>query len=149
MLGSLNKDEINNILSSQILGRLGCTDGKKVYVVPITYTYDGHFIYGQTMPGKKIDMLRKNPAVCFEIDVMTDMRNWKSVIVYGRFEELSKQEAEKARGILYNRIYTLETSATIHPFEHEVSGSEAFQKKEGPIMYKIVIEEITGRFEKT
>lgn len=149
MLGNLNKDQINNILSSQVIGRLGCTDGKHVYVVPVTYTYDGEYIYGQTKPGKKLDILRKYPTVCFEIDVMTDMRNWQSILVYGTFQELTKEEAEKARDILYNRIYTLNASATTHSFGHDVSGSEVLLKKESPIMYKIVIDEITGRFEKT
>lgn len=149
MLGTLNREQINNILSSQVVGRLGCTDGKSVYVVPVTYTYDGQYIYGQTRPGKKLDILRKNPTVCFEIDVMTDMRNWQSILVYGKFQELTKEEAEKARDILYNRIYTLATSATIHSFGHEGSDSDVSQKKEGPIMYKIVIDEITGRFEIT
>lgn len=149
MLGTLNTDQINNILSSQVIGRLGCTDGKNVYVVPVTYTYDGQFIYGQTKPGKKLDILRKNPTVCFEIDVMTDMRNWQSILVYGTFQELTKEEAEKAREILFNRIYTLATSATIHSFGHEISDSEVSNKKEGLIMYKILIDEITGRFEKT
>lgn len=149
MLGTLNTDQINNILSSQVIGRLGCTDGKNVYVVPVTYTYDGQFIYGQTKPGKKLDILRKNPTVCFEIDVMTDMRNWQSILVYGTFQELTKEEAEQAREILFNRIYTLATSATIHSFGHEISDSEVSNKKEGLIMYKILIDEITGRFEKT
>ena len=149
MLGTLNREQINNILSSQVVGRLGCTDGKNVYVVPVTYTYDGQNIYGQTRPGKKLDILRKNPIVCFEIDVMTDMRNWQSILVYGTFQELTKEEAEKAREILYNRIYTLATSATIHSFGHDMSNSEVLIKKDGPIMYKIVIDEITGRFEKT
>ena len=121
MLGALNKDQINNILSSQVIGRLGCSDGNNVYVVPVTYTYDGECIYGQTKPGKKLDILRKNPKVCFEIDLMTDMRNWQSILVYGTFQELTKEEAEKARIILYNRIYTLATSETIHSFGHIVS----------------------------
>ena len=88
MLGQLNDTQIRNILSSQAVGRLACTDGKQPYIVPVTYTYDGKYIYGQTNEGTKLKMLRKNPKVCFEVDMMTDMRNWQSVIVYGKFEEL-------------------------------------------------------------
>lgn len=149
MLGTLNTDQIHNILSSQVIGRIGCTDGKKAYIVPVTYTYDGEYIYGQTSPGKKLDILRKNPTVCFEIDMITDMRNWQSIIVYGTFKELTKEEAEEASNILYTRIYTHASSSTIHPFGHEISNSDVIPKKEAPIMYKILIDEITGRFEKT
>ena len=83
MLGELNEMEIKNVLSSQVLGRLACTDGKQPYIIPLTFTYDGNCIYGQTNEGKKMEMLRKNPNVCFEVDMMTDMRNWKSVLVFG------------------------------------------------------------------
>jgi len=148
MLGILNTDQINNLLSSQVIGRIGCTDGKNVYIVPVTYTYDGKYIYGQTNSGKKLEMIRKNPNVCFEVDQMTDMKNWQSVVINGIFQELSAEEATKAKEILYNRIYTLETSSTIHSFGHEVS-SPKHPKVIRPIMYRILITEITGRFEKT
>ena len=46
MLGQLNDTQIQNILSSQAVGRLACTDGKQPYIVPVTYTYDGKYIYG-------------------------------------------------------------------------------------------------------
>ena len=59
MLGELSNDQINNLLSSHVMGRLACTDGEKPYIVPITYTYDGEYIYGQTNFGKKLKMLRK------------------------------------------------------------------------------------------
>ena len=97
MLGQLNDTQIQNILSSQAVGRLACTDGKQPYIVPVTYTYDGKYIYGQTNEGTKLKMLRKNPNVCFEVDMMTDMRNWQSVIVFGKFEELKNEQAKKAR----------------------------------------------------
>jgi len=94
MLGTLNETQINNVLSSQVIGRLACTDGKQPYIVPVTYTYDGSYIYGQTNEGMKLNILRKNSNVCFEVDMMTDMRNWQSVIVLGKFEELKNKEAE-------------------------------------------------------
>jgi len=86
MLGELNEMEIKNVLSSQVLGRLACTDGDQPYIVPLTYTYDGEYIYGQIDEGMKLELLRKNPKVCFEVDMMTDMRNWRSVLVFGEFE---------------------------------------------------------------
>ena len=44
MLGQLNVDKINSILTSQAVGRLACTDGIQPYIVPVTYTYDGKYI---------------------------------------------------------------------------------------------------------
>ena len=83
MWGDLDKSQIDDLLKSELIGRVGCFDGNKVYVVPITYAYDNGYIYGHTKDGLKIQMMRNNPNVCFEIDWMKDMSNWKSVIVYG------------------------------------------------------------------
>ena len=112
MLGELDKLQVNNVLISQVMGRLACTDGIHPYIVPVTYAYDGEYIYGQTNKGKKLDMLRKNPNVCFEVLVLTDMANWRSVLIFGKFEELEKDAAEKARDILFGRVFSLMTSCT-------------------------------------
>ena len=96
MSGHMDKDQIEEFLKSQVVGRLGCTDGDKVYVVPITFAYDNGCIYGHTKDGLKIRMMRKNPNVCFETDWVEDLSNWKSVIAYGTYEELDKNECSKA-----------------------------------------------------
>jgi uncharacterized protein len=148
MLGELNEVQINNVLSSQMLGRLACTDGKQPYITPVTYTYDGVYIYGQTNEGTKLNILRKNSNVCFEVDMVMNMANWQSVIVYGKFEELKGKEAEKARDILTNRIYPMLTSSTIHTFGHEVTSTIDDSSRVKFVMYRIKITKITGRFEK-
>lgn len=149
MLGELNEMEIKNVLSSQVLGRLACTDGKQPYIVPLTYTYDGEYIYGQINEGMKLELLRKNPNVCFEVDMMTDMRNWRSVLVFGEFEELkSKKDSEKARDILFNRVFALMTSSTVHSYGHEEKGKIDDSNRVKLIMYRIRINKLTGRFEK-
>ncbi|HMU09793.1 MAG TPA: pyridoxamine 5'-phosphate oxidase family protein [Ferruginibacter sp.] len=148
MLGELNDMEINNVLSSQVLGRLACTDGKQPYIVPLTYTYDGEYIYGQINEGMKLDLLRKNPKICFEVDMMTDMRNWRSVLVFGEFQELKNRDAEKAKDVLFNRVFSLMTSSTIHTHEHEEKGKIDDSNRVKHIMYRIKIKKLTGRFEK-
>ena len=148
MLGQLNDTQIQNILSSQAVGRLACTDGEQPYIVPVTYTYDGKYIYGQTNEGTKLKMLRKNPNVCFEVDMMMDMRNWQSVIVYGKFEELKNEQAKKARDILFGRVFSLMTSSTIHAHEHEVTEELDDSNRVKFVMYRIKIKKVTGRFEK-
>jgi uncharacterized protein len=148
MLGTLNDTQIRNVLVSQALGRLACTDGLQPYIVPVTYAYDGEYIYGQTNAGTKLQILRKNKNVCFEVDMMIDMRNWQSVLVYGKFEELANKEAAKAREILFGKVYSLATSSTIHVDEHEVNGTVDDSSRVKHIMYRIKINKITGRFEK-
>lgn len=150
MLGELNDMQINNLLSSQVIGRLACSDGKQPYIVPVTYCYDGVYIYGQTNEGKKLDILRKNKNVCFEVDAMTDMRNWQSVIVYGTFEILKNKESERARETFLNTIFPLTTSSTVHKHEHGENGGAELDDSTRIkyAMYRIRINKMTGRFER-
>lgn len=149
MLGKLNEMQIDHFLLSQAVGRIACSDGMTPYIVPITYIYDGKVIIGQTKEGKKLEILRKNPRVCFEVDSMENMVNWRSVIINGTFKELDGDEADKARDYLFNHMWPLLTSATIHSHEHNASISSVDDSNRvKPIMFTITIESRTGRFEK-
>ncbi|HMC87283.1 MAG TPA: pyridoxamine 5'-phosphate oxidase family protein [Chitinophagaceae bacterium] len=148
MVGKLNDNQIRNILTSQVLGRLAVANSNQPYIVPVTYTYDGKYIYGQTNEGDKLSILRNNPLVCFETDTMTDMGNWQCVLVFGEFEELKEAEAEKARAILFDRVFFLMTSSTLHGHEHGVSADIDDGNRIKTVMYRIKINRITGRFEK-
>jgi len=81
MVGRLSNEEIEEVLKRNVLGRIGCNDGKKNYVVPVNYAYDGKYIIAHSMMGLKIEIMRKNPQVCFEVDEMKNFVNWKSVIL--------------------------------------------------------------------
>jgi hypothetical protein len=67
MLGDLNSKHIEQVLHSLIIGRIGCHADNRTYVVPVTYAYDGTYIYEHTTAGLKIDMMRKNPMGCFDV----------------------------------------------------------------------------------
>ena len=62
------------------MGRIGCYADNEIYVVPITYAYQDGFIYAHSKEGKKVQMMRQNPKVCFQVDAMENMTNWRSVI---------------------------------------------------------------------
>ncbi len=149
MLGELNELQINHFLLAQAIGRLACTDGKKPYIVPVTYVYDGKDIIGQTREGKKLTILRKNPNVCFEVDAMNNMANWRSVVIDGTFVELKGETADKARDYLFDRVWPYLTSSTIHPHQHETSRASVNDANRiKPIMFRIKVKSKTGRFEK-
>jgi uncharacterized protein len=148
MLGLLNEQQMNNLLSSQVVGRLACTDSTQPYLVPVTYAFDGNYIYGQTNEGMKLGLLRNNPAVCFEVDTMTNMSNWQSVIIRGKFQELTGDDAEYARSILSNHVFPMMTNATVDGEQHEVETEFDDSTRAKQVMYRILIEEKTGRFEK-
>ncbi len=143
----LNKSEIINILQSQSICRLGCTDGKHPYVVPITYFFDGKHVYCQTQEGKKIKIMRKNPNICLQIDIVNSMRSYKSILIFGKFEELKNEEAIQASTLLEENIFVIMTRSRIHQFEHQEKSEIADKDRIKLISFRINITEMTGRSE--
>jgi nitroimidazol reductase NimA-like FMN-containing flavoprotein (pyridoxamine 5'-phosphate oxidase superfamily) len=149
MLGELTAEEIEEVLRSNAVGRIGCASQQKIYVVPVTYGYDGESIIGHTIEGMKVEILRQNPECCFEVDVLKDLSNWVSVITWGTFEELTGDEASKAVDFLMKRVAPLMPGETSHPPRMGPSPSlrqATFQKN--PIIYRIRLKEKSGRFER-
>ena len=113
MFGTLQNEEIETMLSSQLIGRIGCNSNNTTYVVPISYAYDGEFIYSLTREGMKINIMRQNPNVCFEVEDIPNLGNWKSVICWGAYEELpNRAERHHALELLHDRHLPVITSAT-------------------------------------
>lgn len=149
MLGKLTTPEIERLLSKEVVGRIGCTDGDMVYVVPISYTYDGQYVYCHTHEGLKVQLMRKHPRVCFEVDHMHNMGNWQTVIAHGNFEELTNtQLRNQALQKLHERVLPLVSSETTHLSPDWPFPPEEFSKIEG-VTFRILLEEKSGRFEKS
>ncbi|MGZ3859312.1 MAG: pyridoxamine 5'-phosphate oxidase family protein [Flavisolibacter sp.] len=147
MLGTLQPTEIEELLRSGMVGRIGCHADGETYVVPISYAYDGQYIYCHTQEGKKAHMMRKNPKVCFQVEVMKDMANWKSVIVQGRFEELTgKADRDIAMQALVNRYLPVISSVTTHLGKDWPFHSGNLSEIRG-LVFRIAADEKTGRFE--
>jgi len=151
LIGELTADQIDYMIGLEVVGRLGCHAGGRTYVVPISYAYDGNAIYAYSFDGLKLRMMRENPSVCFELDRVEAGGSWESVIVQGRFEELSGQEAVAAHSLLTNRFRQLgmpwlrtPPSATEQGWDrvHQWTFTEG-----SPVVYRIIPLEKSGRFE--
>ncbi len=65
-----DKKEIEQIFKEALVCRLGMFDGKMPYVVPLNFGYRDNILYFHSaLVGRKVDILKKNPNVCFEIDI--------------------------------------------------------------------------------
>ncbi len=111
MPAEMNRDEIDALLGACLVGRLGLLDGDVPYVVPISYAYHDGAIYCHSAQGRKVRALRSHPEVCFEVDEMDHIDRWRSVIAWGRFEQLVGTEAKLGLEILVERFRPL-VSAT-------------------------------------
>jgi Pyridoxamine 5'-phosphate oxidase len=77
MLGQLKHEEIEEFLRSSVVGRVGCQVDGRTYVVPLTYVYEDGAVFGRSANGLKLRMMRENPNVCFEVDRVEDLANWR------------------------------------------------------------------------
>ena len=105
MIRNLHPDEIESVLHRHHVGRLACVLDGEPYLVPITYTYLGGFIYGHTMPGQKLDAMRAEPRVSFEVDERWKVETWRSVAVRGVFEELTTENDRDAASAALRGAY--------------------------------------------
>lgn len=147
MLGDLRADEIEQLLSEECVARIGCHADGMTYVVPVTYCYDGEAIYAHSRDGLKLQMMRRNPDVCIEVDRMTDLSNWRSVIAWGRFEELHGPAAMTALRRLVQHVMPMIHSETSLPADAERPqglGAGVFDAT----VFRILLGEKTGRFER-
>ena len=65
------RSEIDAIIRSSQVCRLGMTDGHEPYIIPLCFGYDGQALYFHSAKeGRKLDILRRNNKVCFEFDIL-------------------------------------------------------------------------------
>lgn len=149
MLGELTREQSEHVLRSELVGRIGCYAAGKVYVVPVTYVFYDNYIYVHSKEGLKIKMMRKNPKVCFEVESRESIRNWRSVIVWGKYDEIKTlQEQKKAMKILNDRLLPFSLSESLRPVEY-MEPPHQIEKEHKPVVYRISVDEVTGRYEKT
>lgn len=136
MVGLLSQDEIEALLRRRRIGRIGCCIEDRPYVVPINYAYDGSAVYVASGPGRKIDAMRGDPRVCFEVDEIDESNGavgWRSVIADGVYVELTTDGERRAALTLLDK-FSLGSPAC------------GLAASAGMILFRIDLTEKTGRF---
>jgi uncharacterized protein len=136
-IGKLGNTDALALLREKNLGSLGCIASGWPYVVPVNYYFDGQDIYIHTLPGKKLDSLRANPRVCLQVGEIKGSCNWRSVIAYGTFEEVSDQETQET---ILTKLYSRLPHMT--PVE-----SRLVKGEKGTVVFRIKVEDVTGMAE--
>ncbi len=149
MFGNLGEEAIETVLRHQIIGHIACHANDTTYVVPISYAYENGYVYAHAEEGMKINMMRQNPKVCFEVFRMENMGNWQCVVGWGNYEEIADSaERGAALKILRKRDLPIITSKTVQlttewPFLPDNVNSV------GGIVFRINLTMKTGRYERT
>jgi nitroimidazol reductase NimA-like FMN-containing flavoprotein (pyridoxamine 5'-phosphate oxidase superfamily) len=148
MLGTLSSKEVDVMLCSEVIGRIGCYSRGRIFVVPINYAYDGGYIYAHSKEGLKIEMMRENNEVCFEIDARDVNGNWKSVIAWGTYEELKTVKSQRAAmKIFLKQMVRLIPAYKAMPSHGIAKGAGKDKDPFKSIVFRISIREKSGRFE--
>ena len=143
----MNSIQCEHVLQNCLIGRIGCYHSGRIYIVPISYAFHRGYIYACSKEGLKVEMMRKNPEVCFQTDQIDNLRNWRSVIVFGTFEEISNpKEHDKVMKILSDKFHIFNVGDTLKPTL--ISPEGLHEKEKRPLLYRIKIDQITGRYEK-
>jgi len=138
----MTEAECRCALKGTTVGRIACVRDNQPYVVPMHFAFDGEHVYGFTTVGQKVEWMRSNPLVCFEMDELVSDDEWLSIVAFGRYEELpDSPEFESARlqahALLQKRAMWWEPAY--------ISQQHRDQRHSlTPIFYRIHIEQMTG-----
>lgn len=140
-----DQQKIEEILSKAKFIRIALSDGDIPHIIPMAFGYEKSSIYlHSSKHGEKIDILRKNPKVCFEADIDADVIvtddictydvRYRSIIGYGQAKFLEDYN-EKVEGL------------TIMSKHYEKKGPFDFaeEKVNRLLVIKIEIENMTGK----
>lgn len=136
---------LDQILKEEPICRIGLCDEGNPYVVPMIFSYHDRCLWLHSAnEGRKIDILKKNNQVCFEVEskveiVTADIAcNWSlkyySVIGFGKaflVEDLKEKEL-----VLH---FIMQKYASQNSFEFSIP------QLEKTIVIKVEISEITGK----
>ena len=139
-----DRSTIEEILRKATVCRLAVCDGNVPYVVPLSFGYADNCLYFHSArEGRKIETIKANPNVCFEVDVDQDVTrmdtpcNWemkyRSVIGFGKAHIVDDLE-EKRRAL---NIIVKHYSGDPHEYPESALGDVA--------VFKIEVESMTGK----
>lgn len=147
MAGELSEVEVQQILKDNYIGRVGCTDGVKVYILPVNYLYEDESVLCCSPEGLKTKMMRKHPTVCFEVDRISNAFKWKCVIVNGVFEEITDPQELNVVKSRYTE-YMLRKKVSLTALAGiETENAAAPQSSHNKVFYRVRFKKVTGRIE--
>jgi len=150
--------EIGKIMGASQVGRLGLSMNDQPYVVPVNFAFDRDRIYLHCADtGMKLDFLRTNPRVCFEVDeslgVIPGPLPWlygfayRSVIAFGTARILTDPEERTNATKLITAKYAGKEMADMVTKKL----TEEYRSALGSrlVLVEIKVESITGKHRET
>jgi hypothetical protein len=136
--------EIAAIMDKAAVCRIALVNGNCPYIFPVNFVVRNNYLYFHSSPeGRKIDILRKNNRVCFEIDIDIEIvqgdlpcswgTRYRSVIGFGRASFLETTEKQQALN------YLMQKYAGLNDFSYKAEALETVA------VLRVSMEKITGK----
>ncbi len=147
----LTQAECEEVLGSHYYAHLGCVENDQPFVFPITYLYLEGYFYGYTQEGKKVEIMRKNPNICIQVEqVNGGLVEWKSVMCWGFFEEIiDPEEIQSIRLLLadqHGKILVEQGKMEISPMV-KIMQERPDEEIKSSVVYRMKPVRITGKGE--
>lgn len=100
------KKAIEDIILRSTVCKLAMCEENLPYIVPLCFGFKNNTLYFHSAPkGKKIEILRKNPNVCFEFEILTQViksakackwgMKYRSVIGFGKASFITDDDLKR------------------------------------------------------
>jgi nitroimidazol reductase NimA-like FMN-containing flavoprotein (pyridoxamine 5'-phosphate oxidase superfamily) len=139
---TLSDVDCRRMLARKSLAHLACARDGQPYIVPILCYFDADAgcLYSIAAEGQKVAWMRENPKVCVHFSEIGDRFNWTTVVVFGRFEELTESKADAEARHRARTLFEQREDWWFPALKKPEPGSPA-----AAVIYRITIDELTGR----
>jgi nitroimidazol reductase NimA-like FMN-containing flavoprotein (pyridoxamine 5'-phosphate oxidase superfamily) len=140
----MSESECEKVLKESTSGVLALAGNNYPYAVPVSFVYDGRFIYiHSSKKGQKIEMIADNHLVSFcvigqdTIQPQSFSTLYRSVVVFGKAEIVASEEEKKEA--------LMKIALKYSPDDKTGAEKEAQASLQAVAIIRITIEHLTGK----
>jgi len=145
---NLSTEECLRVLANNHIGKLGYIYANWPFITPITYFHDAEekCIISYSAEGHKMYAMGMYGKVALQVDEISGMKKWKSVLVQGEFEQLKGSSAKHYLHRFTEGVRDCITKKGVETPEYIQDFSSKLTDRGIPLVYKISISDLVGKY---
>lgn len=143
-----DSEELESIIGAATVCRLAMSEDNRPYIVPLCFGYkDGNLYFHSAEEGKKLEILRCNSSVCFEMDIDHEIvradlpceseMKYRSLIGFGQASFVNEVEEKRMALDIITRHYSEGNAQETYNYPE--------QKLVRTVIIKVKIKSLTGK----
>jgi uncharacterized protein len=140
-----HREPLEEVLQKALICRLAMSDNDQPYVIPLNFGYEDNTLYFHcAREGKKLDILRKNSRICFEVDIDHELVKGESACEWGM---KGRSVVGIGKAFLINDMAGKQKALDIIMKHYGAPGPFSYKEKgvEKVLIIKVEIESMTGK----